>query len=496
MSINTFRLVTLGRLDLLNASGAQADPSLSARRRKIALLVVLASVRRPVSKDALVEMFWGEQDEARARHSLSDALSHLRRVLGRSSIVANQATAALDPSAPLAIDFSEFTLAVKNGDDARAIDLYGGPFLDGVHVDGSNSFEQWVSSERNRLSSLLSRAAEGRSRALLAHENWESAAEVSRKWLDADLSSSGAAKARLAAIAGPGTRESAVRALQEFERISSRLQSELGIRPETEVAALARSFSERIRQDEVPAGHTAEFAVPEMAPTVVASDASREVVAGSRRTSDTKPTPTAAYAVAPLATPAPSATAPTPRRTVAAKVAVIALVASLLIAIVAGLLYIDRNTPEARASTRTAIALTDFDFVGGDSTQRWMAEGLRTMLASRLSRSVAIELISPERVREISRRANYPVNELLGTERSREVGLQAGADWIVSGAVSRADTAYLLELTVRDVRTGRVLRVASVVSGNTLALTDAAAAKLLDVIDPVGSGAHLSELET
>ena len=79
------RLLTLGRLALVNAGG-DADPSLSARRRKLALLAVVALSRRPLSRDYLAEMFWGNQPEERARHSLSSTLSHLRRVLGRDAI--------------------------------------------------------------------------------------------------------------------------------------------------------------------------------------------------------------------------------------------------------------------------------------------------------------------------------------------------------------------------------------------------------------------------
>ena len=87
MSNNQFRLVTLGRLALLGP-GNEEDDGLAKQRRKLALLAVLAMARRPVTRDALVEMFWGDQEEARARHSLSEALSHLRRVLGRDSIAA------------------------------------------------------------------------------------------------------------------------------------------------------------------------------------------------------------------------------------------------------------------------------------------------------------------------------------------------------------------------------------------------------------------------
>ena len=78
---NRFRLVTLGRLTLVGGGGEE-DASLSRRRFKLAVLAVLALSRRPIPRDTLLGLFWAETDEARARHSLSNALSSLRRALG------------------------------------------------------------------------------------------------------------------------------------------------------------------------------------------------------------------------------------------------------------------------------------------------------------------------------------------------------------------------------------------------------------------------------
>jgi hypothetical protein len=70
-----FRLITLGRLGFEGGEGDPAAEALRHQRRKLAVLAVIAVAREPLSRDALVDMFWGEQDEARARHSLSEALS-------------------------------------------------------------------------------------------------------------------------------------------------------------------------------------------------------------------------------------------------------------------------------------------------------------------------------------------------------------------------------------------------------------------------------------
>lgn len=530
MVSNTLRLVTLGRLDLLAPSGAPADPSLSARRRKIALLVLLASQRRPVSKDTLLEMFWGEQDETRARHSLSDALSHLRRVLGRGAIAANQATASIDPSANLWVDTVEFAAAVKDGDDARALELYAGPFLDGVHVDGSASFEQWVSTERQRLSALFGRACARRVEALAKAGNWDECAEVALRWLESEPASSAAAKFRIEAISASGTREAAVRAVQEFERISQRLQSELGIRPDAAVAEVARQLAARIRADELPAGHTGEFSVAAPAP----ARTTQEPPKGSPSKSEAQP------AIVVVADSANAASIDASRDSARSSIAEInagrrenqvavspdgqsssgiratsftsdaksssnavhwfrwaAISALLIVAVVAGVWFKNKQSSATVATAeRTVVALTDFEFLHGDSAQTWMAQGFSTMLASRLSRSNALELISPDRIREIARRAQYPTDSLYGIERSRDIGERAGANWVVAGALSKADTLLRLELTVRDVKSGKVLRVSNVTAKDVLSLTDAAAAQLLDVVDPAGSGARLTDLET
>src|SRR5215467_7847855 len=81
-----FHLRTLGRIGLLDALGRE-EPSLSTRPRKLALLAWLAlRPERRATRDRIIGVFWGDRDQDHARNSLADAISHLRRVLGRESI--------------------------------------------------------------------------------------------------------------------------------------------------------------------------------------------------------------------------------------------------------------------------------------------------------------------------------------------------------------------------------------------------------------------------
>src|SRR5262249_36705125 len=145
-SSQQYRLVTLGRLTLLRPDGSE-DPSLGTRRRKLAVLAYLALRSRPVTRDHLASLFWGGRDDARARNSLSDAISHLRRVLGRGTLETRGEEVALAGDSSLAVDALDLRAAVDAQDWQRATDLYGGRFLEGVHVDDAVDFEHWSAAE-------------------------------------------------------------------------------------------------------------------------------------------------------------------------------------------------------------------------------------------------------------------------------------------------------------------------------------------------------------
>ncbi|HEY4132725.1 MAG TPA: hypothetical protein VGM50_19075, partial [Gemmatimonadaceae bacterium] len=120
-----FRLRSLGQLSLVAVVG-DTETAAVVRPRHLAVLTVLALSRRPVTRDSLVEMFWGGETEVRARHSLSNALSGLRAQFGPDTISARQDRVALTPEVPLEIDVAQFVAACESRDDARAIELYSG----------------------------------------------------------------------------------------------------------------------------------------------------------------------------------------------------------------------------------------------------------------------------------------------------------------------------------------------------------------------------------
>ena len=157
LPLGPFRLVTLGRIALETPGGEDAD--LGKRRRKLALLAVLALSPEPIARDVLAEMFWGDEDPERARHSLSDALSHLRRVLGRHAITGRTQHVALSPDVRLSLDVTELERAFSEGDHARVRELYRGAFMESLGAPPSGLYDAWVMPLRARYAALAEQSA-------------------------------------------------------------------------------------------------------------------------------------------------------------------------------------------------------------------------------------------------------------------------------------------------------------------------------------------------
>lgn len=230
---SSFRLLTLGRLALLTPSGEE-DRSLGTRRRKLAVLAYLVLARRPVPRDTLVELFWGDQDEDRARHSLSDALSHLRRALGADAISAGRADIVYNHSAPLTLDLVELQSAVSAKRWNEVVSLYAGPFLEAVHLLDSPRWEQWVTQQRTTAERGFETAARAECARLAAAEEWAACAGLAGRWLEQLPLAQDAVAHRLDALAraAESPAEGARHALDAFALWRRRLQSEYELSPE------------------------------------------------------------------------------------------------------------------------------------------------------------------------------------------------------------------------------------------------------------------------
>jgi DNA-binding SARP family transcriptional activator len=179
------RLCVLGGLSLERTHCDSVPFAGAATQRKpLALLAVLAAAGRQgpedaragvaVSRERLTALLWPEADEARGRQTLKQTLSSLRRDL-RTDPFLGSADVRLDPSR-LACDLWDFEDALSRGEPARAVVLYRGPFLHGIHIRGAAGFEDWADAERARLArryvGALETLAGGAERRATSQRRW------------------------------------------------------------------------------------------------------------------------------------------------------------------------------------------------------------------------------------------------------------------------------------------------------------------------------------
>lgn len=442
-----FRLQTFGRLSLASVAGDSVTVE-DVRPRHLAVLAVLAFSRRPVLREKLLEMFWGGETPERARHSLSNALSGLRGVLGPDAITARQDEVGLAEGLPIELDAVQFASAWEVHDDERAAKLYAGPFLDGVYVPDAEEFDRWVGRERTRFEREFLEVCERRAPLLLRAGNWSEAADLARRWLDAAPDSVAAFTTLLRAQAGPGTPAALRSALDEYARTRTQLAQSRGVKPAPAVQALAAELRDRL-------------------------------TAAEQELSETMRVPVAA-ALAPVAA-VPPAILQGPARTVSLSprawryVGAGAAIAALLLI---GVLAVRRRSAAIPDTGRPVIAVTAIDDVRGDSSIAWLRAGLPRMIASGLSANGDLEVVAPSRVRDVVVRLTGSSLARLTEDQSVDVARRLNATWVVTGGVSTANGGYLLDVTARNVESPRDFESFTVFAATPIELGSLAASRL------------------
>src|SRR6266699_2820661 len=253
-----FRLRTFGGLSLTGESGPVTGAA--TQRRKLALLAVLATGgERGVSRDRLLALFWSESDAEHARHALTQSLSALRRELGSDNLSLNPAVIESDVAA--------LETALAGAELERAVALYVGPFLDGIHLDhahASAEFERWVEAERSRLAGLIANALERLAVAATELREHRRAVEWWRRLAALDPCRARSAAGLITGLAAAGDASGALRHAQVYETL---LRHELNLEPDGAVLAIVRRLRQRTQRSvEPPAPAGASAAAP--APTV------------------------------------------------------------------------------------------------------------------------------------------------------------------------------------------------------------------------------------
>jgi predicted ATPase/DNA-binding SARP family transcriptional activator len=180
---------------------------LARRRKELALLAYLAASRRPVTRERLATLLWGDRRDERARHSLRQTLHRLTTALpGALEVTPDRVAVAADG---LAYDAAAFEADVSAGRWEDALARWRGELLAGCDDAGGDEFQAWLAAERARLGRLHAAALQRLAESALAEGRWGDAAAWAARWTDAAPRHSAAAVAWIEALRLSGRAEEA-----------------------------------------------------------------------------------------------------------------------------------------------------------------------------------------------------------------------------------------------------------------------------------------------
>ena len=412
------QLRTLGRLDLSGES-AQDYSSVLLHPKRLALLVYLA-VARPAGfhrRDTILALLWPELDQERARASLRKAIYHIRRALGDSVIVGRGDEELAIDRALVACDAVQFDAALERGDAAAALDLYRGSFLDGFFVSGASGFEDWLERERRRLRDLAYRAAWQLAETAEQQSDTFAAAEWARRAAALLPDDETALRNLMQLLDRIGDRAGALATYEEFAR---RLQRDLEVEPDGDTQHLANRIRHRVVEP-----------------------------------------------VASVATPTVRAKITVPRRH--RMVAAIALMATALVAGVSGVRFIP---PDVRTSART-IAVLPFTYQGHGELA-YLGDGMVNLLATNLDQIGDFRTVDAAAV--LNRISDVDaVDPIAGSN----IAIGLGAGLFVTGDIVEANGKLRVSAGLFEVRGPQRARARASAEGDV--------SKLFEIIDAVTS---------
>jgi DNA-binding SARP family transcriptional activator/TolB-like protein/tetratricopeptide (TPR) repeat protein len=474
------RLRTLGGLSV---DSITANEGAATRRRPLALLALLAVAgSRGVSRDKIVAYLWPESDDERARNSLSQALRSLKRELGVDPLVLGSAELRLNEKL-ITSDVQEFGHLLERGETERAVELYKGPFLDGVFVKEAPEFERWVQRERDRLHRLYLAALDRLGGNAQAAGDYVAAVRWRRERTAVEPLDSRAALALMQALVTSGD---SAGALQHFRRHADQLHEELGIEPEPDVSSFAASLragsgprTARSSQPNAALRDELPVAADTAAPTDMAGRSSASVDAGRiPRVAD----PGEGDGPAIDSRPQSGTLRSRSRSSTSLVIGGLGVAVALALVVALGLHRRggtnERATPPQldSSATHTAplrrvqrLAVLPLSTAGSDSIARLVADGVTGEMISALTRA-GIVVIG---YRSVSAYTSSDVS-------LQEVGRALTVDAVATGSLARRERTVELSLKVANPRTAEIVWAQSITadSADISRLASAAAGSL------------------
>lgn len=426
----------------------------AAQRHRLALLALLAVTPRGMTRDKVVALLWPERESSRARHALSDSIYRINKALAAEVVVAvGERDLRLDREV-LSSDVAAFHSALEKEDWERAVEAYGGPFLDGFHVPGSPELERWVDGERRRLAHRYAAALESLAEAREEGGDRTGAAAAWRRRAALDPYDSRVAVRLMEALDAEGNAAAALRHARVHAQL---LEQEFDTGPDPDVVAAV----ERIRNGGGVGSGPAQEARHRAPGAEAGGDAPlpdpHATVQGSVSTSSSAGVLSEAMDSPSSGAPhAPDAGRLWTRLGIGAGAALAAAVAAV---------WIPDPTPAdsgpPRVESRTAaigppaeepvatggdvsMAVLSFEDLSPEGDREWFAKGIAEEVARTLSEVPGIDVIGPE---SSFRFGSEPID-------LRRIADTLGVEFLVSGTVRAGGDSVWTSADLIDGTTG------------------------------------------
>jgi DNA-binding SARP family transcriptional activator/TolB-like protein/Tfp pilus assembly protein PilF len=409
-----------------------------AQRHRLALLALLA-VHHPgaLSRERAMAYLWPERDTERARNLLNQAVHALRRALGDTAVVSAGDELRLDAGV-VHCDVVAFAEALVAGDRARAVELYGGPFLDGFFVPQAPEFDRWAAAERERWARAYGSALEGLAEAAATRGDLAGAVEWWRRLAARDPYNARVTLGLMKALAEAGDRAGAI---QQARLHTALLSAEFDAAPDPEITTLIERLRAAPRLDQTSIDRTRDAAP--VADLAAASGSG----AGALAPPDAHAPLDGAPAVA-----APGAARRS--RGVRSRHAV-ALGAAALLGLTITTVVSSRRAGPIRPAVaavnargpKRVIAVLPFENLTAAANDVAFTRGIQSDLVTALSEIDALTVVSRAAVLPYRDRAPLP----------RRLGEELGADVLLDGSVQRLRDSVRVNVQLSDARTGGVL---------------------------------------
>jgi LuxR family transcriptional regulator, maltose regulon positive regulatory protein len=228
-----------------------ADAWVTRRARDI--LCFIASRRhRRVSKDTIIDTFWGESDFGSVEKNFHPTISHIRKALNSNQplkqnfLLYRDGDYQLNPEFSYRIDTEEFDRLAAEGDAARrardaegfvkayeeAAALYRGEFMQG-------SYDEWAEEQRAYYREQYLRILEILAQTAQKAEDWARALGLAQKILREDPFREDVHCHLMRAHAAQGNR---VAVREQYETLKRLLRKELGVDPAAETQKVYREL--------------------------------------------------------------------------------------------------------------------------------------------------------------------------------------------------------------------------------------------------------------